>query len=90
MMKALIPELRDDDRDCPRQFTNYRTHCWRPRDVLIELDRLRKKEHLEITRRIRNLWTPHLKVLIALIELEKATRTTLASYMLLDEVLELP
>lgn len=53
-------------------------------DVLGELERLRKGEHHKTATKIKSLWVPHLRALIALTELGHTHTHTLARYMLLD------
>ena len=55
-------------------------------DVLNELEMLRKGEHHEVANKIRKYGKEHLKVLISVLELPKATSDQLIEFNLLDDV----
>lgn len=55
-------------------------------DVLNELERLRKGEHHEVANKIRKYEKDHLKVLISVLELPKATSDQLITFNLLEDV----
>lgn len=55
-------------------------------DVLNELEKLRKGEHHEVANKIRKYGKEHLKVLISVLELPKATSDQLIKFNLLEDV----
>ena len=55
-------------------------------DVLNELELLRKGEHHEVANKIRKYGKEHLKVLISVLEIPKATSDQLIKFNLLDDV----